>query len=148
MKDQNHFAKNEINSKLKELRDQYEAVLKLCEERAHRLADSLLSQQYYAEANETEQWMHERLPRVSIQDTGNSQAAAESHLRRLAILEQEIGKYADEIKRLRLLSEKLINANHFDSTKLTATQAKVEELYQNLEHECRRRRTQLIDAGR
>ena len=75
--------------------------------------------QYYAEAAEADQWMRERLPQVSNQDAGRDQAAAESHLRKLTVLENDIEKFADEIERLRKNTEAMLARDHFDATNVS-----------------------------
>lgn len=74
-----------------------------------------MSLQYYAEANEAEQWMHERIPLATNFDTGKDQTAAESHLRRLKTLESEVDQFAEEISRLRRSADAMISAKHFDA---------------------------------
>uniref|UniRef100_A0A915ENZ4 PH domain-containing protein n=1 Tax=Ditylenchus dipsaci TaxID=166011 RepID=A0A915ENZ4_9BILA len=121
---------------------------KLSEIRAARLAESLLSQVYYAEASEAEQWMRELLPLVANQDAGFNQSSAEAHLRRLVSLEQEIDNFADQIKKLNKMCQEMTSAQHFDSHQLTNRQVKLEELFETLVRESSRRRAQLIDASR
>uniref|UniRef100_A0A7E4UVW3 Spectrin beta chain n=1 Tax=Panagrellus redivivus TaxID=6233 RepID=A0A7E4UVW3_PANRE len=148
MKNSGHFGAAEIDSLVSALRSQFNEVQRLAKERASRLSESLLSQQYYADASEAITWMRDRLPRVSNQEVGNNQATAEAYLRRLMIVEEEIAKFSDEVSKLRRTSEKLVKNNHFDSTQLTATQAQLEDLFSRLESECRARKTRLADASR
>jgi len=148
MKNGGHFAASEIERILVTLREEFDLVHVLANERKERLAESLLSQQYYAEAGEAIGWLREQLPRVSNQELGHNQVTADAHLRRLLILEEEISKFEKEVRKLREISETLVKKNHFDSTQLTTTQAQLEELYQNLQDECRNRKTRLGDASR
>ncbi|VDM44604.1 unnamed protein product [Toxocara canis] len=143
-----HFASNEIQKVLDDLGSLLLSIKQLIQERSQKLADSLSSQQYYAEANEAEQWMRERLPLVANHDTGKDQAAAESHLRRLTTLENDVNKFAAEVERLRKATEAMLAREHFDAANLTAKQIKLEKLYKDLKSECARRRVQLVDASR
>uniref|UniRef100_F1KPH2 Spectrin beta chain n=1 Tax=Ascaris suum TaxID=6253 RepID=F1KPH2_ASCSU len=143
-----HFASNEIQKVLDELSSLLLSIKQLIQERSQKLADSLSSQQYYAEANEAEQWMRERLPLVANHDAGKDQAAAESHLRRLTTLENDVNKFATEVERLRKATEAMLAREHFDATNLTSKQIKLEKLYKDLKEECAHRRVLLVDASR
>lgn len=59
--------------------------------------------------------MRERLPQVSNQDTGKDQSVAESHLRKLAVLESDIEKFGNEMERLRKSTEAMLAREHFDA---------------------------------
>ncbi|VDK61916.1 unnamed protein product [Onchocerca ochengi] len=143
-----HFASNEIQEVLDELSTLVLSVKQLISERSQKLQDSLRSQQYYAEANEAEQWMRERIPLVTNSDMGKDQAAAEGHLRRLKALENDINKFCDEIERLRKEAEAMLAAKHFDSTNLSSKQSKLEGLYKQLRDDIARRKIQLVDSAR
>ncbi|EJD74610.1 beta chain spectrin [Loa loa] len=143
-----HFASNEIQEVLDELSTLLLSVKQFMHERSQKLEDSLRSQQYYAEANEAEQWMRERMPLVANNGMGKDQAAAEGHLRRLKTLENDINKFSDEIERLRKEVEIMLAAKHFDSTNLSSKQTKLEELYKQLSDDIARRKIQLVDSAR
>ncbi|VIO98093.1 probable spectrin beta chain, putative [Brugia malayi] len=143
-----HFASNEIQEVLDELSTLVLSVKQFIDERSQKLEDSLRSQQYYAEANEAEQWMRERMPLVANNDMGRDQAAAEGHLRRLKTLENDINKFFNEIERLRKEAEVMLTAKHFDSTNLSSKQTKLEELYKQLRDDIARRKVQLVDSAR
>ncbi|VDK88570.1 unnamed protein product, partial [Litomosoides sigmodontis] len=143
-----HFASNAIQEVLDELSTLVLSVKQFMNERSQKLANSLRSQQYYAEANEAEQWMRERIPLVANSDMGKDQTAAEGHLRRLKTLENDISKFSDEIERLRKEAEIMLAAKHFDSTNLSSKQSKLEELYKQLRDDIARRKVQLIDSAR
>uniref|UniRef100_A0A915PUP8 Spectrin beta chain n=1 Tax=Setaria digitata TaxID=48799 RepID=A0A915PUP8_9BILA len=143
-----HFASNGIQKILDELSTLVLSVKQFISERSQRLKDSLRSQQYYAEANEAEQWMRERMPLVANNDMGKDQAAAEGHLRRLKALESDINKFSDEVERLRKETELMLTAKHFDSTNLSSKQIKLEELYKQLRDDISKRKVQLVDSAR
>ncbi|KAI1720497.1 spectrin repeat domain-containing protein [Ditylenchus destructor] len=146
---QNHgFVVAEVGNLLEKLQGGFDLVRALSATRAIRLAESLLSQEYYAEATEAEQWMRELLPLVASQDAGFNHGSAEAHLRRLDSLDQEINNFTEQIRKLRDSCDKMISAKHFDSSQLTSRQTKLEDLFETLVRECRRRRSQLIDASR
>lgn len=63
--------------------------------------------------------MRERLPLVANHDAGKDQAAAESHLRRLTTLENDVNKFATEVERLRKATEAMLAREHFDATNVS-----------------------------
>jgi spectrin beta len=148
MVENGHFNTSEIQSRLTELDHNFGILLHLNKERSKCLAESLRSQQFYAELSEAEHWIRERLPLVSNQDTGANQSSAEVHLRRVVALESELGKFESEVDRLRKLSDAMVNEHHFDSTQLTSRQANLEKMFETLHGEWHRRRSQLLDASR
>jgi len=138
----------EIKSRMDQLVGGMEILKSLAAERSLRLRQSLASQEYYAEEQEAEHWLQERLPLASNQDVGSSQSAAEAHLHRLGALEQEVEKFAEQVDKLLLVCHQMVSDEHFDAGQLTARQTKLEGLYGELRHECQRRRAQLVDASR
>ncbi|VDM96556.1 unnamed protein product [Thelazia callipaeda] len=165
-----HFASNEIQQILDKLSTSVLSIKQFMSERSKNLEDSLRSQQYYAEVNQAQQWVRERIPLVTNSDIGKDQAAAEGHLRRLKTLESDINKFSDEIERLRKEVEVMFAAKHFDSTnvsfafkisedvvfnnillidsQLSSKQSRLEDLYKQLKDNCAKRRVQLIDSAR
>ncbi|KAI6229996.1 Spectrin repeat-containing domain protein [Aphelenchoides fujianensis] len=148
MRHANHFNAAEIAAKLRDLDDQFALLEELNAERTRRLAESLRSQQFYAEAAEAESWCRERLPLVANQDTGANQSAADAHLRRVAALEAELQKFEGEVHRLHDIAHAMIDKGHFDQTTLTTRQANLEHLFEDLQIKWQRRRAQLLDASR
>ncbi|KAI6237537.1 hypothetical protein M3Y95_00275500 [Aphelenchoides besseyi] len=148
MREAGHFNATEIASKIRDLDEQFGLLEQLNVERTRRLAESLKSQQFYAEVSEAELWCRERLPLVANQDTGNNQSAADAHLRRVTALEAELYKFESEVHRLHDIAHRMIEDGHFDKTQLTTRQANLEHLFENLQFEWQRRRAQLLDASR
>jgi spectrin beta len=147
MKHSGHFASNEIEKVLHTLSNQFDTVKQMSDERARRLAESLLSQEFYAEAIEANAWMSERMPLVNNQEVGNNEVTAEAHLRRLIIIDGEIKQFKETIRHLRKISDELVHKSHFDSAQIQTTQARLEEYYTKLENECRQRKKRLHDAS-
>uniref|UniRef100_A0A914XIB6 Spectrin alpha chain n=1 Tax=Plectus sambesii TaxID=2011161 RepID=A0A914XIB6_9BILA len=143
-----HFASLQIQQIVDDLALQMLSLKDLAATRGKKLKDALDSQQYYAEASEADQWIRDRLPLVTNQDTGRDQDAADSHLRKLTLLDTEVASYKTDIDRLRSVVDQMIHREHFDATQLTAKQGKLERDYADLRAHCTRRRTQLVDAGR
>ena len=92
----------EIDTRLENLQGGFELLRALSSSRAIHLKESLRSQEYYAEAAEAEQWLRERFPLAANKDTGSNQSAAEAHLRRLSELDQEVDKFSEQIRELKV----------------------------------------------
>uniref|UniRef100_A0A0K0EWJ5 Karst (inferred by orthology to a D. melanogaster protein) n=1 Tax=Strongyloides venezuelensis TaxID=75913 RepID=A0A0K0EWJ5_STRVS len=142
----NHFATNEITEKLDKMNRSFAYLNDLLKSRQQKLSESLLSQQYYGEACEAEQWVRDRMSLATNNETGSDQASADSHLRRLTALEKEVKGFEDEIKRLEKVSNDLIDKDHFDSDKIQSKQNNLNQLYSDIKVSCKERRQQLINA--
>ncbi|XP_056401829.1 spectrin beta chain, non-erythrocytic 5 isoform X2 [Hyla sarda] len=65
-----------------------------------RLEVAALIKQYFADANEAESWLKERLPLLTSEDYGKDESSVEAILQRHLRLEKEISAYAMEVRRL------------------------------------------------
>lgn len=76
-----------------------------------RLLMCLLSLwQFYADANEAESWLNERLALVGTNDYGVDEPSAQALLHRHKDLEGEINAYTGDIQSLNTQADKLIKA--------------------------------------
>ena len=66
--------------------------------------------QYYADANEADSWMKEKMPLVTSDDYGKDEASAQALLYRHNRLEGEIKAFSSEIKRLDELAQLMTKA--------------------------------------
>ena len=71
------------------------------QKRKEDLDDSLLAQQYFAEANEAETWMSEKEPLVGNTDCGKDEDSAEALLKKHEALMSDIVSYKSNIDGLR-----------------------------------------------
>uniref|UniRef100_A0A0N4ZQ51 Spectrin beta chain n=1 Tax=Parastrongyloides trichosuri TaxID=131310 RepID=A0A0N4ZQ51_PARTI len=142
----NHFATNEITEKLDKMNRNFAYLNDLLKNRQEKLSESLLSQQYYGEAVEAEQWIRDRLSLAKNNETGSDQASADSHLRRLAALEKEVKGFEEEIKRLENVANNLVKEGHFDSDRIQNKQYNLNQLYSDIKTSCEERRQHLINA--
>ncbi|CAL1542371.1 unnamed protein product [Lymnaea stagnalis] len=101
---QGHPARSEIGSKIKSLMDKWNQLQDGAAARKIRLEDAIEAQQYYADANEAESWMKEKMPLVCSDDYGKDVASAQALLSRHNRLDQDIRAFNGEIKRLEELS--------------------------------------------
>ncbi|CAD6193236.1 unnamed protein product [Caenorhabditis auriculariae] len=143
-----HFAAANIQAIIDRLASTSLSLKESCNVRTSRLQEAIDAHQYYAEAAEAEQWIREQLPLATSQETGRDQSGADSHLRRLTVLDKEVEQFRNEIDRLKSRSDSLLTRSHHDSANISAKQHRLEVEFGNLCQECNRRRTQLVDASK
>ena len=71
-----HYAALDLKQRLNSLRDKWQRLNELTGARRTLLDDALESHQYYADANEAESWMKEKMPLVCSEDYGNDEPSA------------------------------------------------------------------------
>ncbi|BFZ07506.1 hypothetical protein BsWGS_10543 [Bradybaena similaris] len=101
---QGHTARSEIGSRIKSLMDKWNQLQEAAAHRKTRLEDAVEAQQYYADANEAESWMKEKMPLVCSDDYGKEEASAQALLSRHNRLDHDIRAFNVEIKRLEELA--------------------------------------------
>ena len=83
------------------LQDRWNKLIEASQKRKEDLDDSLLAQQYFAEANEAEAWMNEKEPLVGNTDCGKDEDSAEALLKKHEALMSDIVSYQSIIDGLR-----------------------------------------------
>ncbi|KAK0410555.1 hypothetical protein QR680_005192 [Steinernema hermaphroditum] len=141
-----HFAGAEIQKKINAMGEQLLEISQMCRDRATKIQESIQAHAFFNDVTEAHQWVRERLPLATNQDTGKDQAAAESHLRRLTALEKEVVKFSEEVKTLRTKSDEMVAESNFHATVILSRQSQLEEQFEQLQKECARRRAHLRDA--
>ena len=71
-----HQDSRELRKRIQNLSDRWQKLRDLAKQRKTRLEDASESHQYYADANEAEAWMKEKLPLVQSDDYGKDEATA------------------------------------------------------------------------
>ncbi|XP_076441755.1 spectrin beta chain, non-erythrocytic 5-like [Babylonia areolata] len=99
-----HEARVEIGSRIRNLMDKWKQLQDGAAARRIRLEDAIEAQQYYADANEAESWMKEKMPLVCSDDYGKDEAGAQALLSRHNRLDKDIRAFNIEIKRLEELA--------------------------------------------
>ncbi|KAL8620004.1 hypothetical protein ACOMHN_015286 [Nucella lapillus] len=99
-----HEARVEIGSRIRNLMDKWKQLQDGAASRRIRLEDAIEAQQYYADANEAESWMKEKMPLVCSDDYGKDEAGAQALLSRHNRLDKDIRAFNIEIKRLEELA--------------------------------------------
>lgn len=67
-----------------------------------------LNFQFYADANESESWLKEKLSLVSSSDMGNDEPSAQALLSRHKVLQGELAAYKPELNTLNTQADRLI----------------------------------------
>ncbi|NXE64048.1 SPTN5 protein, partial [Calcarius ornatus] len=70
-------------------------------DRKSRLQAAVLIKQYFADIDEADSWLRERLPLLTSKDYGKDESRAEALLHRHLRLEKEITAYSSEMRRLK-----------------------------------------------
>ncbi|XP_061172689.1 spectrin beta chain, non-erythrocytic 5-like [Saccostrea echinata] len=105
-----HGARAEIGTKINNLMDKWKLLRELAALRRTKIEDGIEAHQYYADANEAELWMKEKMPLVTSDDYGRDEMGSKALLSRHNRLEGEIRSFRTEIKRLEELAQLMTKA--------------------------------------
>ncbi len=105
MAQQGHFAADDIGKRIGALKAGWEALRQKSDNRRKLLDDSLQAQQYFADANEAESWMHEKEPLVDCKDLGRDEDSTEALLKKHDALMADIEAYSSIIQGLATQAE-------------------------------------------
>ncbi|XP_075470432.1 spectrin beta chain, non-erythrocytic 5 isoform X1 [Ascaphus truei] len=97
---QSHTDQGEIQPRIDSIQKQWQRLQEEVKSCKVRLEVVALIKQYFADANEAESWLRERLPLLTSEDYGKDESSAEAILQRHLRLEKEITAYAMEVRRL------------------------------------------------
>jgi spectrin beta len=105
-----------IISKCSTLQSKFAELKEAAAYRRSILEDSFSSQQYFADANEAESWMKDKMALVSLNsDYGKDEASTQALLHRHARVQEEIKAYEPEINRLSEITDVLMGKRRFSS---------------------------------
>lgn len=108
--EENHPRAAEIQQHMDRNKQEWQTLENLANARSKQLQDAAEAYQFYADANEAESWLHEKLPIVSSKDYGSDEPSAQALLQRHKDLEGELNAYSGDIRSLNSQAEKLIKA--------------------------------------
>ncbi|CRL06706.1 CLUMA_CG019447, isoform A [Clunio marinus] len=91
---------DEIKSRLDSLKDQWHNLKDKSAQRKQDLDDSLQAHQYFADANEAESWMREKVPIVSNTDYGKDEDSSEALLKKHEALVSDLEAFGNTIQAL------------------------------------------------
>ncbi|XP_050430131.1 spectrin beta chain, non-erythrocytic 5 isoform X2 [Adelges cooleyi] len=100
----------EIQSRVDSLQSNWSTLNTLSQLRTKQLQDAAEAYQFYADANEAESWLHERLTVLGTTDYGIDEPSAQALLARHKILEEELDAYQGDIQSLNIQCENLVKA--------------------------------------
>ncbi|XP_022241663.1 spectrin beta chain, non-erythrocytic 1-like [Limulus polyphemus] len=106
----NHPQSRDIRQRIQTLKNKWDHLHELTALRRKQLEDASSAYQYYADVNEAESWMREKMSLVSSEDFGEDEPSARALLQRHSRLESEIKAYEADIQRLNDQSDKMIKS--------------------------------------
>lgn len=101
MLEDEHFASEEIKTRVNALNDHWTALKDKANQRKQDLEDSLQAHQYYADANEAESWMKEKEPIVGTVDYGKDEDSSEALLKKHEALMSDLLAFGNTIEALK-----------------------------------------------
>ncbi|XP_046630760.1 spectrin beta chain, non-erythrocytic 1-like isoform X4 [Daphnia pulicaria] len=103
-----HPQSNEIAAYIDSLQKHWKELRVLAEQRKSRLEEAAEAYQFYADANETESWLREKMPLVRSTDCGEDGPGAQALLARHRDLEGQIRAYEGDIQSLNSQADRLV----------------------------------------
>uniref|UniRef100_A0A182W3B1 Spectrin beta chain n=1 Tax=Anopheles minimus TaxID=112268 RepID=A0A182W3B1_9DIPT len=105
-----HSRTSEVQGKIDSLQEHWKALEDLVDLRKRQLEDAAEAYQYYADANEADSWLNEKMALVASDDFGVDEPSAQALLQRHRDLQGELNAYSGDILNLNQQAEKLIKA--------------------------------------
>ncbi|CAL1674075.1 unnamed protein product [Lasius platythorax] len=125
----NHPSALEIQNRIDSLQEHWRVLEELAALRKKQLDDAAEAFQFYADANEADSWMNEKMALVASEDYGVDEPSAQALLQRHKDLEGELNAYRGDVQSLNAQAEKLIKSG-ISTLELTADPEPVAELEQ------------------
>ncbi|XP_039432326.1 spectrin beta chain, non-erythrocytic 1 isoform X2 [Culex pipiens pallens] len=105
-----HPRRADVQAKIDSLQEHWKALEELVEVRKRQLDDAAEAYQFYADANETDSWLNEKMALVASDDYGVDEPSAQALLQRHRDLQGELNAYSGDILNLNQQADKLIKA--------------------------------------
>ncbi|XP_053986770.1 spectrin alpha chain isoform X1 [Hylaeus volcanicus] len=125
----NHPSSLEIQNRMDSLQEHWKVLEELAALRKKQLDDAAEAFQFYADANEADSWMNEKMALVASEDYGVDEPSAQALLQRHKDLEGELNAYKGDVQSLNMQAEKLIKSG-ISTLELSADPEPVAELEQ------------------
>ncbi|KAK2588759.1 hypothetical protein KPH14_001641 [Odynerus spinipes] len=125
----NHPSSLEIQNRIDSLQEHWKVLEELAGLRKKQLDDAAEAFQFYADANEADSWMNEKMALVASEDYGVDEPSAQALLQRHKDLEGELNAYRGDVQSLNVQAEKLIKSG-ISTLELSADPEPVAELEQ------------------
>ncbi|XP_015429631.1 PREDICTED: spectrin beta chain, non-erythrocytic 5 isoform X2 [Dufourea novaeangliae] len=124
-----HPSSLEIQNRIDSLQEHWKVLEELAALRKKQLDDAAEAFQFYADANEADSWMNEKMALVASEDYGVDEPSAQALLQRHKDLEGELNAYKGDVQSLNMQAEKLIKSG-ISTLELSADPEPVAELEQ------------------
>ncbi|XP_076761659.1 spectrin beta chain, non-erythrocytic 5 kst isoform X2 [Xylocopa sonorina] len=124
-----HPSALEIQNRIDSLQEHWKVLEELAALRKKQLDDAAEAFQFYADANEADSWMNEKMALVASEDYGVDEPSAQALLQRHKDLEGELNAYKGDVQSLNMQAEKLIKSG-ISTLELSADPEPVAELEQ------------------
>ncbi|XP_053697591.1 spectrin beta chain, non-erythrocytic 1 isoform X2 [Sabethes cyaneus] len=105
-----HPRRSDVQAKIDSLREHWKALEDLVDVRKRQLDDAAEAYQFYADANEADSWLNEKMALVASDDYGVDEPSAQALLQRHRDLQGELNAYSGDILNLNQQADKLIKA--------------------------------------
>lgn len=105
-----HPRKADVQTKIESLQEHWKALEDLADVRKRQLDDAAEAYQFYADANEADSWLNEKMALVASDDFGVDEPSAQALLQRHRDLQGELNAYSGDILNLNQQADKLIKA--------------------------------------
>ncbi|XP_043484059.1 spectrin alpha chain [Leptopilina heterotoma] len=125
----NHSSSIEIQNRIDSLQEHWKVLEELAALRKKQLDEAAEAFQFYADANEADSWMNEKLTLVVSEDFGVDEPSSQALLQRHKDLQGELNAYKGDVQSLQVQAEKLIKAG-ISTLELSADPKPVAELEQ------------------
>lgn len=105
-----HPQSSEIAAYIASLEQHWKELRTLAEQRRNKLESAAEAYQFYADANEAESWLREKMPLVKSVDYGEDRPSAQALLSRHRDLEGQIQAYDGDIQSLNTQADRLVSS--------------------------------------
>ncbi|XP_049319614.1 spectrin beta chain, non-erythrocytic 5 isoform X1 [Astyanax mexicanus] len=140
-----HFASQEINEKLVELKDLFNTLKKESAKKGRLLQEALEIQSFLSEVSELDLWMEELIPVLESRDYGKSEEATGTLLRKLDTVDLELENHRGKVESLQKNGTELQNSGHPNSHLVSSSVTDMGKRFAFLQQLSSERRSALED---
>ncbi|XP_029641431.1 spectrin beta chain, non-erythrocytic 1 isoform X3 [Octopus sinensis] len=142
----NHFEAADVQARIDNLHIKLQRLKECASVRKIKLQNSLEAQKFYAEVDEAEAWMKEKLPLLTTSDLGVDEDSVQILMKKLDALERDIENFSNNIGELAAVRHSLVDRGHYDAENIQRYQEKIETMYSNLQDLLTQRRIKLTEG--
>lgn len=142
---ENHPGSPQIKDRIVDVKEKFNRLQDLAAQRQKRLNEAVDLYQFFADADDIENWMVDTLRIVSSEDVGRDEASAESLLKKHKDISEELQNYATTIQGLHNQANELGEQDR-DSPEVRKRLDTIDDYYQKLLELAKLRERRLQDA--